>query len=203
MEANESFQTFGVMNEKEGLEDTDISKYRDSPYDNLVMQHSNYKSTQETNFKNSKHPNGNSILGLGINEQSSNPQPPKYCVTCRTRAKMGNNLNHCTANGIKTLTCDNEGCTGYIGHAPTPRIHRTYSTDRELLESAIFSDCDTSDDVPLLVTDMNKIDRKRANKFDSESISGISRSLSEEELSVVDHCHSSSLNDNLTKKIGS
>ena len=189
------------MNEKEGLEDTDISKYRDSPYDNLVMQHSNYKSTQETNFKNSKHPNGNSILGLGIIEQSSNPQPPKYCVTCRTRAKMGNNLNHCTANGIKTLTCDNEGCTGYIGHAPTPRIQRTYSTDRELLESAIFSDCDTSDDVPLLVTDMNKIDRNRVDKFDSESISGISRSLSEEELSVVDHCHSSSLNDNLTKKL--
>ena len=186
---------------------TYISKYRNSPFEEITKKDSDQNSMYSGNFKipKSEYQNGNAIHNLSIDEEYKDSKLPTYCFTCRTSAKFGKDLNHQNGNDLKTIpvidTCDNEGCPGYMGHAPTPRIYRSYSTDRELLESAMLSDGDTSDDVPLLITDINKIDRNRADKHGSDSISGIIRSLSEEELSVVDHCHSSSLNDNLTKRI--
>ena len=127
---------------------------------------------------------GNHVLNA--REQLKGKNLPNYCISCRTRAKIGNNFSqqqndvdvHLNAVGV----CDTDGCPGYMGHAPPPRLHRTSSP--EMFDSAILSDGDTSDDVPLLISDIEK--------KNGENGSEISPNLSEEELTVVDHCHPSS-----------
>ena len=190
------------MNDKEGIVNSDVGNYCNNPLDDVLTPYSDSDKVHQINIRNSldEHPNGNAILSIENIEHSRQNQLPKYCFTCRTRAKMGNNLNHSKSNGIKTITCDNKGCIGYIGHAPIQRIQKTYSTETELFDSAMLSDGETSDDVPLLITDINKMDRNRVDRCDSDNVSGIIRSLSEEELSVVDHCHASALNDSLSKR---
>ena len=132
-----------------------------------------------------------------------NTSLPNYCFTCRTRAKMGKNSNNTTNNGINPSqhgACDNKGCSGYMGHAPSPRLSRTYMNNGDLLDDAINSDGDTSDDVPLLITNMKNTGSHKEDRHEGDNMSSIIRSLSEEELMAVDHCHPSSSSHNLTKQ---
>ena len=130
---------------------------------------------------------------------------PGYCIKCRTQAKIGassyqRNTGDSTSTQNVEGICDNDGCPGYMGHAPSSRLQRTYShTAQDIFDTGINSDGDTSDDVPLLITGMES-NRQNDNKSENDGITGIMRNSSEEELVAMDHCHSSS-STYLTRKL--
>jgi len=86
----------------------------------------------------------------------------KFCVKCRTMAKMAVG----PAGGSDGGSCLTPGCPGYTGHAPSPRVRHAP------LESS-YDDDESSDDVPLLFSNC------------SPSLSA----GSSQELADVDHCH--------------
>lgn len=197
------------MNDKNQIDDasSNTQGFGNNHFNGVADPFSDSNTTFQDSFNvidsRNKDRDNNAYNSSKLKEDSMKSKVPSYCFTCRTRAKMGNNLNITNVNGVTAIqsgNCDNEGCSGYAGHAPTQRIYRTYSTEGVLLDSSTHSDGDTSDDVPLLITGMTNTDGQGGGKYGSDNISGIIRSLSEEELVVVDHCHASSLNHNFEKR---
>ena len=197
------------MNDKDQADDNSMNTqgFGNNQFNGVIDKLSNSNTTFEDSFNvvdsRIKDRDTNANHSLTPKAGSINGKLPTYCFTCRARAKMGKNLKPTNSNGINTIqpgNCDNEGCAGYMGHCPSPRIYRTYSTEGALLDSSMHSDGDTADDVPLLITGLGSIDRQGGGEYGSDNMSGIIRSLSEEELVAVDHCHASSSNHNLTKR---
>ena len=196
-EANDSngFQTFGVLNEKDYFEETsDKNGFADKTFTGASSNISNSPRGFRNNFldenlfQNERNDGNDALTASQTLPHSRNESLLNYCITCRTRAKMGENITISSGNdtSLQSGFCDNKDCSVFLGNAPSPRAYQTYSNDAQYHTD----DEHTSDDVPLLIT-------AGSNK---ELEGNITRSLSEEELIAVDHCHPTSSNQDLTKR---